>query len=156
MDFVDKTRLFNELGDNKIAFNPRKIAFYIGMILEESAETVSALNADRIQKLNDLILMMDSVATDLKNGVYDDLVEGADIIEIIDGAADVGVVGVGTIMATGRDPQAVMHHVADSNLSKFEQDENGNLYPIKNEQGKIMKGSRYFRPDLTQFETITQ
>lgn len=78
----------------------------------------------------------------LFNGYY-----FGDIVQLIDGAADVEVVNTGSMVAFGIDHDLVMAEVDRSNLSKL--DENGK--PIKNEFGKFLKGPNYSPPDLAQF-----
>lgn len=155
--FVEKTIKFNEIGGNPVGYDRHMLPFYLGMILEESAETFKAfLNAEDDSdlsaldgKLKELYEAMDAMGTRFKNGDYDHLSDTCDIVEVVDGAADTAVVSIGSIMKAGFNPVTVCDEVANSNLSKFVSDAHGNLYALKNEQGKILKGPNYFRPNLS-------
>ena len=149
--FVEKTIQFNELGGNPIGYDKHMLCFYIGMVLEESAEMIAAFDNKRGESdLKQLYELMDKIGTKMKNGDYDAMADNCDIIEVVDGAVDTAVVSIGTVMKAGFDPVLACDEVASSNLSKFVEDEYGNLYALKNEQGKIQKGPNYFRPDLTK------
>lgn len=148
--FIEKTVKFNELGGNPIGYDRHMLPFYIGMVLEESAEMIAAFENGRGETdIVELHELMQRIGTKFKNGDYDALSDNCDIIEVLDGAVDTAVVSIGTIMKTGFDPAFACHQVADSNLSKFVIGEDGKLVALKNEQGKIMKGPNYFRPDFS-------
>lgn len=81
---------------------------------------------------------------------FEKLVDGyylADPNMILDGAADVEVVGIGSIVAFGIDYDLAIAEVDRSNLSKLGEDGK----PIKNEFGKFLKGPNYTPPNLVQF-----
>ena len=70
-----------------------------------------------------------------------------DIVEVADALTDILYVVYGAGAAFGIDLDACFKEVHASNMSKL--DENGNV--IYNENGKVMKGPNYFRPDLTKY-----
>ncbi len=70
-----------------------------------------------------------------------------DPVQILDGACDVEVVGIGSIVAFGIDYDLAIAEVDRSNLSKLGEDGK----PIKNEHGKFLKGPNYTPPNLEQF-----
>ena len=67
-----------------------------------------------------------------------------DIIEIADALTDILYVTYGAGHAFGIDLDKCFDEVQRSNMSKL--NENGE--PIYNENGKVMKGPNYFKPDL--------
>lgn len=68
-------------------------------------------------------------------------------VEILDSLCDQIVTAIGVGYMMGFDMVGALKEVNLSNWSKF--DENGN--PIFNENGKIVKGENYFKPDLAKF-----
>ena len=70
-----------------------------------------------------------------------------DIKEVADALTDILYVTYGAGHAFGIDLDKCFDEVQNSNMSKL--DENGK--PIYNEQGKVMKGPNYFKPDLSKF-----
>ena len=70
-----------------------------------------------------------------------------DILEVADALTDILYVTYGAGHAFGIDLDKCFNEVQKSNMSKL--GENGN--PIYNENGKVMKGPGYFKPDLTKF-----
>ena len=70
-----------------------------------------------------------------------------DILEVADALTDILYVTYGAGHAFGIDLDKCFEEVQKSNMSKL--DEKGK--PIYNENGKVMKGPSYFKPDLTKF-----
>ena len=70
-----------------------------------------------------------------------------DLKEIADALTDILYVTYGAGHAYGIDLDKCFSEVQRSNMSKL--DEDGK--PIYNEKGKVMKGSKYFEPNLRQF-----
>ena len=70
-----------------------------------------------------------------------------DIKEVADALTDILYVTYGAGHAFGIDLDKCFEEVQNSNMSKL--DKNGK--PIYNENGKVMKGPNYFKPDLNQF-----
>lgn len=68
-------------------------------------------------------------------------------IDLLDSLCDQIVTAIGVGYMMGFDMSGALKEVNLSNWSKF--DENGN--PIFNENGKIVKGANYFKPDLAKF-----
>jgi len=73
--------------------------------------------------------------------------ESKDLLEVADALTDILYVVYGAGHAFGIDLDKCFAEVQNSNMSKL--DENGK--PIYNESGKVMKGPKYFKPDLTKF-----
>ena len=74
-------------------------------------------------------------------------IEKKDIKEVADALTDILYVTYGAGHAFGINLDHCFNEVQNSNMSKL--DENGK--PIYNEHGKVMKGPKYFKPDLTKF-----
>jgi predicted HAD superfamily Cof-like phosphohydrolase len=81
-----------------------------------------------------------------ENEEYLDAVKIGDIVEIADALGDMLYILCGTINAHGLQEliAPVFEEIQRSNMSKL--DENGK--PIYREDGKVMKSSRYFKPDI--------
>ena len=73
--------------------------------------------------------------------------ESKDLLEVADALTDILYVTYGAGHAFGIDLDKCFAEVQDSNMSKLGEDGK----PIYNESGKVMKGSKYFKPDLTKF-----
>ena len=73
--------------------------------------------------------------------------DNKDFLEVADALTDILYVTYGAGHAFGIDLDKCFQEVQNSNMSKL--DENGK--PIYNESGKVMKGPKYFKPDLTKF-----
>ena len=70
-----------------------------------------------------------------------------DIKEVADALTDILYVTYGAGHAFGIDLDKCFEEVQNSNMSKL--DKNGK--PIYNENGKVMKGPNYFKPNLSKF-----
>ena len=99
-----------------------------------------------------------SFSTDKINSLRYDLIEeeleelkiamkNKDLLEVADALTDILYVTYGAGHAFGIDLDQCFDEVQNSNMSKL--DENGK--PIYNEAGKIMKGPKYFKPNLNKF-----
>ena len=99
-----------------------------------------------------------SLSTDKINSLRYDLIkeeldelkvamESKDLLEVADALTDILYVTYGAGHALGIDLDKCFSEVQNSNMSKL--DEKGK--PIYNDYGKVMKGPKYFKPDLTKF-----
>ena len=70
-----------------------------------------------------------------------------DLLEASDALTDILYVTYGAGHAFGIDLDACFEEVQSSNMSKLGRDGK----PIYNDQGKVMKGPNYFKPDLSKF-----
>ncbi len=70
-----------------------------------------------------------------------------DLNEVADALTDILYVTYGAGHAFGIDLDKCFEEVQRSNMSKLGDDGK----PIYNENGKVMKGPKYFQPDLTKF-----
>ena len=69
------------------------------------------------------------------------------LVEVADALTDILYVTYGAGHAFGINLDRCFDEVQQSNMSKL--DHNGN--PIYNDSGKVMKGPKYFKPDLSKF-----
>ena len=73
--------------------------------------------------------------------------ENNDLLEVADALTDILYVTYGAGHAFGINLDACFEEVQNSNMSKLGNDGK----PIYNDQGKVMKGPNYFKPDLSKF-----
>ena len=73
--------------------------------------------------------------------------ENKDLLEVADALTDILYVTYGAGHAFGINLDKCFDEVQNSNMSKLGEDGN----PIYNEFGKVMKGPKYFKPDLNKF-----
>ena len=76
-----------------------------------------------------------------------DAIKNRDIKEVADALTDILYVTYGAGHAFGIDLDKCFNEVQNSNMSKLSSDGK----PIYNEQGKVMKGPNYFKPNLSKF-----
>jgi predicted HAD superfamily Cof-like phosphohydrolase len=81
-----------------------------------------------------------------ENEEYLEAAKNGDIVEIADALGDMLYILCGTINAHGLQDKiaAVFEEIQRSNMSKL--DDNGE--PIYREDGKVMKSTNYFKPDI--------
>ena len=115
----------------------------VGIFMKTFGQEVKnkpSFSTDKINKLRlDLIKEELSELTDAMNN--------KDLLEVADALTDILYVTYGAGHAFGIDLDKCFDEVQNSNMSKL--DENGK--PIYNENGKVMKGTNYFKPDLSKF-----
>ena len=99
-----------------------------------------SFSTDKINKLR-----IDLIKEELEE--LSEAMENKDLLEVADALTDILYVTYGAGHAFGIDLDKCFDEVQNSNMSKL--DENGK--PIYNESGKVMKGPKYFRPDLSKF-----
>ena len=95
------------------------------------------------EKINDLRYNLIKEELDELKQAMDD----KDLLEVADALTDILYVTYGAGHAFGIDLDKCFDEVQNSNMSKL--DENGK--PIYNQSGKVMKGPKYFKPDLSKF-----
>jgi len=83
-----------------------------------------------------------------ENEEYLEAVQNNDMVEIADALGDMLYILCGTIIEHGLQHkiEAVFDEIQRSNMSKLGQDGK----PIYREDGKVMKGPNYFKPDFTE------
>ena len=78
---------------------------------------------------------------------FKEALKNKDILEVADALTDILYVTYGAGHAFGIDLDKCFEEVQQSNMSKL--DDEGK--PICNDSGKVMKGPKYFKPNLIQF-----
>ncbi|WP_166921957.1 pyrophosphohydrolase domain-containing protein [Flavobacterium poyangense] len=83
-----------------------------------------------------------------ENEEYLEAVENNDLVEIADALGDMMYILCGTIIEHGLQDkiEAVFDEIQRSNMSKLGEDGQ----PIYREDGKVMKGPNYFKPDFSK------
>ena len=84
-----------------------------------------------------------------ENEEYLEASKNNDLVEVADALGDMLYILCGTIIEHGMQDkiEEVFHEIQRSNMSKLGEDGK----PIYNESGKVMKGPKYFKPNLTKF-----
>ena len=115
----------------------------VGVFMKTFGQEVKdkpSFSTDKINKLRlDLIKEELSELTEAMNN--------KDLLEVADALTDILYVTYGAGHAFGINLDKCFEEVQNSNMSKL--DDNGK--PIYNENGKVMKGPNYFKPDLSKF-----
>ena len=106
----------------------------------QEVKTKPSFSTDKINKLR-----LDLIKEELEE--LTEAINNKDLLEVADALTDILYVTYGAGHAFGIDLDKCFDEVQNSNMSKL--DENGN--PIYNESGKVMKGPKYFKPDLSKF-----
>ena len=106
----------------------------------QEVKTSPSLSTDKINKLRIELIKeeLDELTEAMKNN---------DLLEVADALTDILYVTYGAGHAFGIDLDKCFDEVQNSNMSKL--GENGK--PIYNDAGKVMKGPKYFKPDLSKF-----
>lgn len=146
-DFIAKTVEFNTLAGASGKFDSRKVALYLGLILEEVEESIAAIPGD---KLNELRAALTQYSTEFKAGKYDVEVTRINRVEALDGFIDTAVVAIGGAHALGADVLGAANHIADNNLSKFPLI-GGKRQVLKDANGKVKKPSGYVSANVAPY-----
>tara|TARA_E500000331_G_scaffold343837_1_gene379198 strand:+ start:163 stop:534 length:372 start_codon:yes stop_codon:yes gene_type:complete len=108
----------------------------------QEVKNQASFSSDKINKLR-----YDLIKEELDE--FKAALENKDLLEVADALTDILYVTYGAGHAFGIDLDKCFDEVQNSNMSKL--DDKGK--PIFNESGKVMKGPKYFKPDLTKFLT---
>ena len=106
----------------------------------QEVKTKPSFSTDRINSLR-----YDLIKEELEE--LKEAMENKDLLEVADALTDILYVTYGAGHAFGIDLDKCFEEVQNSNMSKLGEDGK----PIYNESGKVMKGPKYFKPDLTKF-----
>ena len=106
----------------------------------QEIKTKASFPNDKITKLR-----IDLIREELSE--LEEAIEKKDIKEVADALTDILYVTYGAGHAFGINLDKCFEEVQNSNMSKLGPDGK----PIYNEQGKVMKGPDYFKPDLNKF-----
>ena len=78
---------------------------------------------------------------------FEQALKDKNLVEVADSLTDILYVTYGAGVAFGIDLDKCFDEVQKSNMSKLGHDGK----PIYNDQGKVMKGPKYFKPNLNKF-----
>jgi predicted HAD superfamily Cof-like phosphohydrolase len=106
----------------------------------QEVKTKPSFSTDKINSLR-----YDLIAEELEE--FKIAIENKDLLEAADALTDILYVTYGAGHAFGIDLDKCFEEVQNSNMSKL--GEEGK--PIYNESGKVMKGPKYFKPNLSKF-----
>ena len=106
----------------------------------QEIKTKSELSSEKINNLR--VSLIEEELNELKEAI-----KNKDLKETIDALTDILYVTYGAGHAFGINLDACFDEVQKSNMSKLGDDGK----PIYNNQGKVMKGPKYFKPDLSKF-----
>ena len=109
-------------------------------IFGQEVKTKPSFSTDKINSLR-----QDLIKEELEE--IKEAMENKDLLEVADALTDILYVTYGAGHAFGIDLDQCFEEVQSSNMSKLGEDGK----PIYNESGKVMKGPKYFKPDLTKF-----
>ena len=106
----------------------------------QEVKAKSSFSSDKINELRFNLIKEEleelRIAIDTKN-----------LVEVADALTDILYVTYGAGHAFGINLDKCFNEVQQSNMSKL--DDHGN--PIYNDSGKVMKGPKYFKPELSKF-----
>ena len=108
----------------------------------QEVKTKSGLSTEKINKLR--VSLINEELEEFKEAIKNN-----DIKEVADALTDILYVTYGAGHAFGINLDKCFDEVQQSNMSKLGEDGK----PIYNESGKVMKGPKYFKPDLKKFVT---
>ena len=106
----------------------------------QEVKTKSGLSTEKINKLR--VSLINEELEEFKEAIKNN-----DLKETADALTDILYVTYGAGHAFGINLDKCFDEVQNSNMSKLGNDGK----PIYNEQGKVMKGPKYFKPDLSKF-----
>ena len=115
----------------------------VGLFMKTFGQEVKIKPGLSSEKINNLrINLIEEELKELKEAI-----KNQDLKETIDAITDILYVTYGAGHAFGVNLDECFEEVQKSNMSKL--DKNGK--PIYNEDGKVMKGPNYFKPNFTKF-----
>tara|TARA_B100001540_G_scaffold39338_1_gene34900 strand:- start:171 stop:542 length:372 start_codon:yes stop_codon:yes gene_type:complete len=119
--------------------NFEKVKIFMKTFGQEVKEK-SSFSSDKINELR--VNLIKEELEELKIAI-----DSKNLVEVADALTDILYVTYGAGHAFGINLDRCFDEVQQSNMSKL--DHNGN--PIYNDSGKVMKGPKYFKPDLSKF-----
>ena len=106
----------------------------------QEVKTKPSFSSDKINKLR-----IDLIKEELEE--LQEAMKNNDLLEVADALTDILYVTYGAGHAFGVDLDKCFDEVQNSNMSKLDENDK----PIYNDDGKVMKGSNYFKPNLSKF-----
>ena len=106
----------------------------------QEVKTEPSFSTEKINKLR-----IDLIKEELQE--LTEAMNSKDLLEVADALTDILYVTYGAGHAFGIDLDKCFEEVQNSNMSRLGEDGK----PIYNDAGKVMKGPKYFKPDLSKF-----
>tara|TARA_X000001036_G_C20167207_1_gene597844 strand:- start:154 stop:576 length:423 start_codon:yes stop_codon:yes gene_type:complete len=125
--------------NRSIMTNFEKVGLFMKTFGQE-VKTMPSLSSEKINKLR--ISLINEELEEFKEAIRNN-----DLKEVADALTDILYVTYGAGHAFGINLDKCFDEVQRSNMSKLGEDGK----PIYNELGKVMKGPKYFKPDLNKF-----
>ncbi len=115
----------------------------VGVFMKTFGQEVKNKSSFGTEKINQLRLNL--IKEELEE--LREAMENKDLVEVADALTDILYVTYGAGHAFGINLDKCFNEVQNSNMSKL----GLNGKPIYNEFGKVMKGPKYFKPNLSKF-----
>ena len=115
----------------------------VGLFMKTFGQEVRTKPGLSTEKINELRINL--INEELEE--FKEAIKNKDLKEVADALTDILYVTYGAGHAFGINLDNCFEEVQKSNMSKLGQDGK----PIYNESGKVMKGPKYFKPDLSKF-----
>ena len=115
----------------------------VGLFMKTFGQEIKIKASLSTDKINELRISL--INEELEE--FKETIKNNDLKEVADALTDILYVTYGAGHAFGINLDKCFDEVQQSNMSKLSEDGK----PIYNESGKVMKGSKYFKPDLSKF-----
>ena len=115
----------------------------VGLFMKTFGQEVKIKASLSTEKINELRISL--VNEELEE--FKEAIKNNDLKEVADALTDILYVTYGAGHAFGINLDKCFEEVQQSNMSKLSEDGK----PIYNDTGKVMKGPKYFKPDLNKF-----
>ena len=115
----------------------------VGLFMKTFGQEIKIKASLSTDKINELRISL--INEELEE--FKEAIKNNDLKEVADALTDILYVTYGAGHAFGINLDKCFDEVQESNMSKL--DEDGK--PIYNELGKVMKGPKYFKPNLNKF-----
>ena len=115
----------------------------VGLFMKTFGQEVKIKASLSTEKINELRISL--INEELEE--FKEAIKNNDLKEVADALTDILYVTYGAGHAFGINLDKCFEEVQQSNMSKLSEDGK----PIYNEAGKVMKGPKYFKPDLNKF-----
>ena len=115
----------------------------VGLFMKTFGQEIKIKASLSTDKINELRISL--INEELEE--FKEAIKNNDLKEVADALTDILYVTYGAGHSFGIDLDKCFEEVQNSNMSKSGEDGK----PIYNEQGKVMKGPNYFKPNLLKF-----
>ena len=115
----------------------------VGLFMKTFGQEIKIKASLSTNKINELRVSL--INEELEE--FKEAIKNNDLKEVADALTDILYVTYGAGHAFGINLDKCFDEVQQSNMSKLSEDGK----PIYNESGKVMKGPKYFKPDLSKF-----